>query len=105
MNTGAPGPPSPPSLAAIATDATPAELVGDFVPTPRFAHVSFASYTPDPREPSQFEARARVQQFVGEVAGAPPRAGFLARLRAGRSNVPLRGLYLDGGFGVGKTHL
>jgi cell division protein ZapE len=105
MNTGAPGPPSPSSLAAIATDATPAELVGDFVPTPRFAHVSFASYTPDPREPSQFEARARVQQFVGEVAGAPPRAGFLARLRGGRSNVPLRGLYLDGGFGVGKTHL
>ncbi len=104
METSIPRAPRPLSLDDIPTDATPAELVRGFVPTPRFAHVSFASYRPDPREPSQAAARARVQHFVA-TAGAPAPSGLLARLRRGRGSAPLRGLYLDGGFGVGKTHL
>jgi cell division protein ZapE len=105
MSADPPCTPTPRSLEDVATDATPAELVRGFVPTPRFAHVSFASYQPDPTEPSQTEARERVQRFVGELATEPSRRGFLARLRGSRRGAPLRGLYLDGGFGVGKTHL
>lgn len=105
MQSGVPRLPAPLSLDDLATDATPAELVRGFVPTPRFAHVSFASYQPNPREPSQAAARERVQQFVAASAGGRPRGGFLARLRGDRGAAPLRGLYLDGGFGVGKTHL
>ena len=104
MSAGAPHTPAPRSLEDIATDATPAELVRGFVPTPRFAHVSFASYQPDRTEPSQTAARERVQRFVAELPAGSPR-GFLARLRGSRRVPPLRGLYLDGGFGVGKTHL
>lgn len=105
MEIDAPRPSAPLSLDDLATDATPAELVRGFVPTPRFAHVSFASYRPDPREPSQAAARTRVQEFVAAAGGDQRRGGFLARLRGPRAPAPLRGLYLDGGFGVGKTHL
>jgi cell division protein ZapE len=94
------------TLEAIPTDATPAELVRGFVPTPRFAHVSFDSYRPDPREPSQAAAVARVRAFVAEPAdGTTAGRGLLARFRRRKAAAGLRGLYLDGGFGVGKTHL
>ena len=93
------------TLDAIPAEASPAELVGGFVPTPRFAHVSFAGYRPDSRKPSQARALARVQTFVeGLATDAPARSGLFARFRPRRPRA-LRGLYLDGGFGVGKTHL
>jgi cell division protein ZapE len=92
-------------LDAIATDVSAADVVREFIPTRRFARVSFASYQPDARQPSQAAARERVQRFVADLADrAPPRAGLLARLFRPRP-AALRGLYLDGGFGVGKTHL
>src|SRR3954452_3836504 len=85
------------TLDAIPTDATPAELVRGFVPTPRFAHVSFDSYSPDPREPTQAAAVARLRAFVAELAdGAAAGRGLLARFRR-RKAAGLRGLYLDGG--------
>src|SRR4051812_24581941 len=94
------------TLDAIPTDATPAELVRGFVPTPRFAHVSFDSYRPDPREPTQAAAVARVRAFVAELAdGTAAGCGLLARFRRRKAAAGLRELYLDGGFGVGKTHL
>jgi cell division protein ZapE len=94
------------TLDAISTDATPAELVRGFVPTPRFAHVSFDSYRPDPREPTQAAAVARLRAFVGELAAeADEGGGLFARFRRRKPAASLRGLYLDGGFGVGKTHL
>jgi cell division protein ZapE len=105
MEGGASPPSAPLTLDEIPTDVTPAELVRGFVPTPRFAHVSFATYRPDPREPSQGAARARVQGFIATPAGEQRRGGLLARLRGRGAPAPLRGLYLDGGFGVGKTHL
>jgi cell division protein ZapE len=105
METGISSKPEPLTLAAIPTDATPAELVRGFVPTPRFAHASFASYRPDPREPSQAAGRTRVEQFVANATQERRGRGFLARLRGAQRDTPLQGLYLDGGFGVGKTHL
>lgn len=70
-------------------------LLAQFVPPPRFYGATFASYRPDPRYPSQAEARRRLQEWVHDR----PRGLF--RKKLGEPG----GIYLDGGFGVGKTHL
>jgi cell division protein ZapE len=69
----------------------------DWVPPPRFGRVSFGSYTPD--HPSQVAGLASVRAFV-EDPPTPPR-WWWPRRRPPTGT----GLYLDGGFGVGKTHL
>jgi cell division protein ZapE len=71
-------------------------LLARLVPPPRFAGKRLDGYHPDPDHPSQEAARDRVAEFAGELG----RAGW-RRLLARREG----GLYLDGGFGVGKTHL
>ena len=57
----------------------------------------FETYVPNPEHPSQAAALAEVQRFAEPP---PPPKRF-------RRQAPARppGLYLDGGFGVGKTHL
>ncbi|MGO2663716.1 cell division protein ZapE [Mycetocola reblochoni] len=86
------------------TDRTP-QLGGDqltarLAPPPQFASASFDSYIPDPDHPSQEEAREALRAFVG-VAPTVKR-GLFSRRKAPEAKP---GLYLDGGFGVGKTHL
>ena len=71
-------------------------LAAQFVPPRHFAATTFASYAPDPAHPSQTVALDRMQAVAAQVA-APPR---LFRRRTAPPAV-----YLDGGFGVGKTHL
>ena len=79
------------------TDTSIDELIQGFVPTRRFAHVSFDTYVPDPAYPSQAQAQQRMRAFAADVS-APPRGLFRRRRRP-------RAIYLDGGYGVGKTHL
>jgi cell division protein ZapE len=67
------------------------------VPPPRFGTVRFAAYRP--AHPSQAEALAAVQAFV--PAPAERRRWPWRRPEPTGAT----GLYLDGGFGVGKTHL
>jgi cell division protein ZapE len=80
------------------------ELVAALAPPPRFADVRFDTYVPNPDEPSQAAAVAAGQAFAARV-GAEQRAGFLGRLFGKKAPTEPPGLYLDGGFGVGKTHL
>jgi cell division protein ZapE len=84
-------------------------LVAGLIPPPLFASARFDTYRPDPAEPSQAAAVARLGAFAHDLAetrvgrGARP-----SRLRFGRravANAGAPGIYLDGGFGVGKTHL
>jgi len=77
-------------------------LLAELVPPPRFAEVSFGSYHPDPAQPSQQAAVDRLREFAGTV-GVRPRGGLFRR----RPKPPAGpgGVYLDGGYGVGKTHL
>jgi len=71
-------------------------LLAGFVPPRHFTRATVESYHPDPAHPSQETARLR----VAEVA-----VGLLRpRRRLARRTAPTA-LYLDGGFGVGKTHL
>ena len=72
-----------------------------FSPPPRFGETSFAGYKP--QHPSQETASKTAQAFAQEVTQSEP-TGF--RWPWQDKQVPAgRGLYLDGGFGTGKTHL
>ena len=77
-------------------------LLAELVPPPRFAEVSFESYHPDPQQPSQQQAVGRLEEFAGAL-GVQPRGGLFRR--RSRSPEGPGGVYLDGGYGVGKTHL
>ncbi len=77
-------------------------LLGELVPPPRFAQASFASYHPDPGQPSQAQAVETLQSFVGDLHAPVRKKGLFKR--APKETGP-GGVYLDGGYGVGKTHL
>ena len=80
----------------------PAErLLAELVPPRHFAGESFDTYRPDPAHPSQARAVERLRAVAAEVV-RPRSGGGLFGLRR-RSTPPA--VYLDGGFGVGKTHL
>lgn len=76
-------------------------LIAGLTPPPLFADVRFETYRPDPAEPTQAEAAAVLRRFAIDLA-PPARKGLFRRTPtpSGPS-----GVYLDGGFGVGKTHL
>ena len=88
------------------------ELLAGFHPSYRFGEVSFDTYIPDSAYPSQAGAVERLSAFAASMK-APKKAGGLfsifrpdAKKANGKNgNGQPNGLYLDGGFGVGKTHL
>ena len=81
---------------------TPERLIAQLVPPPTFADVSFDTYRPAPGEPSQAAAVQTCRQFTEQAVAR--RAGK-KKLFGKREVLPGVGVYLDGGFGVGKTHL
>ncbi|MGW4631267.1 cell division protein ZapE [Nocardia sp. NPDC004415] len=80
------------------------QLVAQMVPPPMFDEVSFASYIPDPKEPSQAAAVRKAEEFAGQV-NKIHKAASKKSLFGKKKAISGAGLYLDGGFGVGKTHL
>lgn len=84
------------------------ELLSAFRPSERFGEVSFDTYRPDPQQPSQAEAVGELRKFAESVnRSTGSGGGFFTRLFGGgpRKDEVRTGIYLDGGFGVGKTHL
>src|SRR6195256_4426779 len=81
---------------------SPERLIAQLRPPPTFADVSFATYRPDPAEPTQATALGACQDFCRQ---AVQRRAGRRRLLGRRAVLPGVGIYLDGGFGVGKTHL
>ncbi len=89
-----------------------AGLLSDLVPPKRFESMDLTTYLPNPQFPSQLQAKNTVEDFIGDLTKKVERSGrFLGRRRLftkgvrADSVVPSAGLYIDGGFGVGKTHL
>lgn len=78
----------------------PDTLVASLVPPPRFDDARFDTYLPDPGQPSQAVAVRVLRDFSGRLTPPPRRLLGRRRTPEGRP-----GVYLDGGFGVGKTHL
>lgn len=77
------------------------------VPPPRFGDVRFSSYLPDPQQSSQAQAVKVLSGFAEGLGGAPAAGGrrrWFRRAAKPAATGP-RGVYLDGGYGVGKTHL
>ncbi|KMK72799.1 cell division protein ZapE [Kocuria rhizophila] len=84
------------------------ELLDGFRPSERFGEVSFDTYRPDPSQPSQAEAVEKLRAFAAGVSGrgAGGGGGFFSKIFGGqKAPAAAQGIYLDGGFGVGKTHL
>jgi len=83
-------------------------LVAEMVPPPRFMGARFATYLPDPAQPSQSEA-VRILEGFSATLGRSGGAGVARKRWFGRPAAPAPsapgGIYLDGGYGVGKTHL
>ncbi len=77
-------------------------LLRELVPPRHFAAESFDTYRPDDAgHPSQRAALERLRQVAAQIGTGSTRTSRWGRRR--RSAPPA--VYLDGGFGVGKTHL
>ena len=88
-------------LRALPPRLEAAELLAGFVPPPRFAGKGFDDYRPDPRHPTQEAVVHRLREVAAELhRGA--HGGWRGLFRGPATG---SGVYLDGGFGVGKTHL
>lgn len=89
--------PTTASLTDRNPQVAPERLLAERVPPPHFAAESFDTYRPDPGHPSQAAALARLREVATTLASR--RTGLFRR------KAPVPAVYLDGGFGVGKTHL
>lgn len=81
------------SLCEVVPEITIGKLMSQLVPPPEFTSSRFDNYRPDPGFPSQLQALEASKQFV-----------TTSRRLFNKTEVTT-GVYLDGGFGVGKTHL
>ncbi|AZM56166.1 cell division protein ZapE [Streptomyces sp. WAC 01529] len=97
----------PLSLCAREPHVPADRLVAEMVPPPRFDSVRFATYIPDPNQPSQTEAVRVLSGFAEGLGGAHASGAGKKRWFQKKAAAPTgpRGVYLDGGYGVGKTHL
>ncbi|WP_431037661.1 cell division protein ZapE [Streptomyces sp. P6-2-1] len=98
----------PLSLCAREPRVPPERLVAELVPPPRFDAVRFSTYVPDPKQPSQSEAVRELSAFAASLGASPAAAvkrGWFGRKARTSAPAAPRGVYLDGGYGVGKTHL
>jgi cell division protein ZapE len=92
-----------PRLADRSPQITGAEIAASLVPPSQFEHATFESYRPDHDYPSQSEAVTTLKLFAKTWEPQRP-AGLFSRSRKKVESMK-PGVYLDGGFGVGKTHL
>lgn len=84
------------SLTQVRPEANVFELLADLVPPREFQQAKFSTYKPSPEFPSQAKALEAAKSFTSESG---------LRKIFGKSQIQAPGIYLDGGFGVGKTHL
>ena len=90
---------SPRALVDVLPSVPPARLLADLVPPRHFSGARFTTYRAHPDYPSQARTVARLEEVAAAVV-KPPRKGLFGTRRATAPAV-----YMDGGFGVGKTHL
>ena len=88
-------------LVDVFPSVSASQIVAELIPPQQFADSSFANYIPSRDEPTQVAAREGVEVFAQRL-GIPAPKGFFKKSKAPEGRP---GVYLDGGFGVGKTHL
>lgn len=89
---------SPAALADRRPHVPTQRLLAEMVPPRHFADESFATYRPDPAHPSQRATVERLTQVAAQIRDGRPTKRW-------RKKTAAPAVYLDGGFGVGKTHL
>jgi len=94
----------PKRLVDVQPVVTADQLVAALVPPPRFSQVRFDTYRPDPAQATQAAAVSALEVF-SERLPTPPTVRRRWSRRAPQPPEARQGVYLDGGFGVGKTHL
>lgn len=87
-------------LADITPQVSADRLLADFVPPRHFESARFDTYRANPEYPSQETTRERLRDVAGQIAGSK---GWLTKFLQNNKKAPA--VYMDGGFGVGKTHL
>jgi cell division protein ZapE len=85
------------SLVEIQPNPTLGEVLNQLVPPREFTKARFDNYLPDSTFPSQSTALSAARSFV--------RPSVIRSLFSKAKAPTYLGIYLDGGFGVGKTHL
>ena len=85
------------SLVEIQPNPTLGEVLDQLVPPREFTKARFDNYLPNSSFPSQALALGSARAFV--------RPGVIKSLFSKGKAPTYSGIYLDGGFGVGKTHL
>jgi len=95
---------TPPSLCTRQPATSASDLQAELVPPPQFARVCFDSYVADPHEPSQAAAVLAARTFAQAGVDGGGKSSWWQR-RRGAPPESRPGMYFDGGFGVGKTHL
>ncbi|MGI6878255.1 cell division protein ZapE [Microbacterium sp. gxy059] len=82
-------------------------MLAAMVPPPQFRDATFESYRADPDHPSQQEVKETLQRFSAGPPAVARGGGLFSFGRRKKAAEPEAkpGVYLDGGFGVGKTHL
>ncbi|HEU4808280.1 MAG TPA: cell division protein ZapE [Homoserinimonas sp.] len=98
MTADQPGPPT--SILERSPQLSGAEIVAHLTPPRQFQTATLESYRPDRDYPSQGAAVAAIRNFA--AAATTSSKGFFSRRKSPETKP---GIYLDGGFGVGKTHL
>ncbi|HEY0249329.1 MAG TPA: cell division protein ZapE [Gryllotalpicola sp.] len=96
------------SLTQLNPSITGEQIAASLTPPAQFTHATFDNYRPDVDYPSQQQAVELLRAF--SAAGNAPVVKSGGFLGFGRRKRPADGgmkpgVYLDGGFGVGKTHL
>ncbi|HET9135644.1 MAG TPA: cell division protein ZapE [Candidatus Kapabacteria bacterium] len=77
-------------------------MLSELRPPKHFDHAEFLNYIPEPEYPSQAAAVKTISKFTHDLESNPDQNIF-KKLFGSTSEG--HGVYLDGGFGVGKTHL
>lgn len=81
------------------------EILSDLLPPSHFHKAEFDNYVPDARYPSQARAVEILRSFLNDVQSKHKQKNSLLAVFSSKARAKGSGMYLDGGFGVGKTHL
>lgn len=100
------------SLNDISFDISIEKCFQNLRPHPKFSHCTFDNYIPDENYPSQSSIKQTLIEKISklnEFKNRPKKSkkvffGFLNN-KGYSESLPVKNIYMDGGYGVGKTHL
>lgn len=87
-------------LATITPNVSTDRLLADFVPPRHFQNARFDTYRANDQYPSQQATREHLRTVAQQLHGSK---GWITKFLQTNKKAPA--IYMDGGFGVGKTHL